>query len=45
MRRKSWNYLFGVIILVLVLTMKNVPGISCEIFNKDFFFGKAYMTL
>ena len=36
MRRKSWNYLFGVIILVLVLITKNVPVISCEFCNKDF---------
>ena len=36
MRRKSWNYLFGVIMLVLVLTMKNVSGISCKFYNKDF---------
>ena len=36
MRRKSWNYLFGVIILGLALTMKNVSGISCEVCNKDF---------
>ena len=35
MRRKLWNYLFGVIILVLVFITKNVPGISCEFCNKD----------
>ena len=36
MIRKSSNYLFGVIIFVLILTMKKVPGISCEFRNKDF---------
>ena len=35
MRRKSWNYLFGVIILALVLITKNVCGISCEFCHKD----------
>ena len=36
MRRKSWNYLFGVIILVPAFITKNVTGISCEFCNKDF---------
>ena len=36
MRRKSWNYLFEVLILVLALTIKNVSDILCEFCNKDF---------
>ena len=36
MKRKSWNYLFGVIILVLVLITKNISGTSGEFCNKDF---------
>ena len=36
MRRKSRNYLVEVIILVLVLTMKNISGISCKFCNKYF---------
>ena len=36
MRRKSWSYLLGVIIFVLVSTMKNVSGISYEFCIKDF---------
>ena len=35
MGRKTWNYLFRVIILELVLKMKNVSGISFEFCNKD----------